>query len=165
MTLSDITIRTQVRPGDLGYISYMHAKIYHEEHQFNLDFDYHMAKSFVEFYELKNFEKHRFWIAEYQGEILGSLVLMDRGAEAQVRFYLLSPKARGLGLGKKLMQLFMDYLYQSSYLSCYLWTIKRLSPAISIYLKNGFKLEEEKSSFMYGHELLEQKYVVDLVQR
>jgi GNAT superfamily N-acetyltransferase len=85
---------------------------------------------------------------------------MHRGDAAQLRYFLLKPAYRGLGLGKKLMELYMDFYRQSGYTSSYLWTTNELPAAASLYSRYGFRLAEEKESSAFGKLLKEQKYVL-----
>jgi peptidyl-dipeptidase Dcp len=77
---------------------------------------------------------------------------------AQLRYFLIDPRYRGIGLGKKLMELYMEFLHQCKYRSSYLWTTHELDAAASLYKKHGFKLTEEKESTAFGKPLREQRY-------
>ena len=83
---------------------------------------------------------------------------MDRGQVAQLRYFLIEPEFRGLGLGQKLLNLYMDFLYQCGYKKSYLWTTHELNTAASLYKRFGFKLSEEKESTDFGKPLREQRY-------
>src|SRR5207244_11080205 len=69
---------------------------------------------------------------------------------------LIEPKYRSIGLGKKLMQLYMEFLRRGHYQSSYLWTTHELEAAASLYKRYGFKLTEEKESTAFGKRLKEQ---------
>jgi peptidyl-dipeptidase Dcp len=71
---------------------------------------------------------------------------------------LICPEYRGLGLGGKLMTLFMDFLKSSGFKSAYLWTTNELHKAASLYQRHGFVLVEERPSQVFGKPLHEQKY-------
>ena len=158
MKLSDIHIRTTPNPGDLGYISYLHGKIYAEEYQFGIEFDSYVAESLLELY--KDLENNCFWLAEHEDRIIGCLALVHRERVAQLRFFLIQQSYRGLGLGKKLMDAFFTKLHERQYASCYLWTKDGLPTAKGLYLRYGFELVEEKESLTFGKVALEQKYEV-----
>jgi GNAT superfamily N-acetyltransferase len=98
------------------------------------------------------------WVCEHDGEIIGFLLLMDRGEAAQLRYFLICPEYRGLGLGKKLMQLYVEFLHECGYKSSYLWTTDELDTAARLYQKHGFTLTEEKESSAFGKHLVERKY-------
>jgi peptidyl-dipeptidase Dcp len=90
--------------------------------------------------------------------MVGFLLLMDRGKAAQLRYFLIEPEYRGLGLGLKLLNLYMDFLQECGYKESYLWTTHELTAAAHLYQRVGFKLTEEKESTSFGKALREQRY-------
>ncbi len=159
--LDDILIRTELKPGDLGYMIYMHGDLYGREYGYGVQFEMYVAKGLCEFYGQYNPERNRVWLCEHKDRIIGSLLLMDRGKAAQLRYFLLEPEYRGIGLGRKLVDLYMDFLQKCGYKESYLWTTHELSTAAFLYKRVGFKLTEEKESTAFGKPLREQRY--DLV--
>jgi GNAT superfamily N-acetyltransferase len=157
-SLDVISIRTKLRPGDFGYITYMHGTLYTKEYGFGLQFETYVAKGLCEFYEKYNPERNRVWLCEHENRIIGSLFLMDRGKAAQLRYFLIEPEYRGIGLGSKLMNLYMDFLRECGYRESYLWTTHELTAAASLYKRVGFKLTEEKESTAFGKPLREHRY-------
>jgi peptidyl-dipeptidase Dcp len=93
--------------------------------------------------------------------MIGFLLLMDRGEAAQLRFFLIEPEYRGIGLGSKLLNLYMNFLRECGYKASYLWTTHELFTAALLYKRLGFQLTEEKESAAFGKPLREQRY--DLV--
>ncbi|MDQ3004035.1 MAG: GNAT family N-acetyltransferase [Chloroflexota bacterium] len=93
--------------------------------------------------------------------MIGFLLLMDRGESAQLRYFLIEPAYRDIGLGSRLMKHYMDFLRRCGYKKSYLWTTHELSTAASLYKRAGFQLTEEKESTSFGKPLREQRY--DLV--
>ena len=81
--------------------------------------------------------------------------------EAQLRYFIIEPAYRGIGLGNKLAGLFLNHLAEKKYQRAYLWTTNELFAAAGIYLKMGFRLSEEKKSGSFGKDVKEQRY--DLV--
>ena len=161
VSLDDISIRTGLRHGDFGYVVYMHGVLYGREYGYGLQFETYVAKGLCEFYEGYNPERNRIWACEHNGRMVGFLLLIDRGKAAQLRYFLIEPEYRGLGLGSKLLYLYMDFLKECGYKESYLWTTHELDAAIHLYKKVGFKLTEEKESTSFGKALREQRY--DLV--
>jgi ribosomal protein S18 acetylase RimI-like enzyme len=157
-TLNDITIRTELRPGDIGYIVYLHGLLYSREYQYGISFESYVAEGMAEFFRQYAPARNRVWICEHENRIIGFLLLMDRGAAAQLRYFIISPAYRGIGLGKELMRLYMDFLNQSGFRSSYLWTTHELPAAAALYRKHGFRLTEEKPSTAFGKAVTEQKY-------
>lgn len=158
VSLDDISIRTDLRPGDLGYVTYMHGALYHREYNYGLQFENYVSKGLCEFYEKYNPERSRIWACEHNEQMIGFLLLMDRGHAAQLRYFLIEPEYRGIGLGSKLMNLYMDFLRECGYKESYLWTTHELSTAASLYKRHGFQLTEEKDSTAFGKPLREQRY-------
>lgn len=159
INIDDITIRAELRPGDIGYVTWMHGAIYSNENGFGISFEAYVAKGLYEFY--KNYDPglDRVWVAEHDGRIVGFLLLMHReNNAAQLRYFLLEPEYRGIGLGKKLTNLFMDFLKAKDYASCYLWTTDEQDTAAAIYRKLGFTLTDEVESTEFGKLLKEHRY-------
>lgn len=158
ITLDSIIVRTKLQPGDIGYVTYMHGALYHSEYGYGLEFESYVAKGLCEFYEKYNPERNRTWACEHNGRMIGFLLLMDRGTAAQLRYFLIDPEYRGIGLGAKLLNLYMDFLHQCGYKESYLWTTHELDAAAFLYKRLGFKLTEEQESTSFGKPLREQRY-------
>ena len=144
--LDEIQIRTDIKPGDLGYVIYRHGKIYSEEYNYGVSFETYVAKGIYEFYESYDLEKDRVWICEHNNVIVGFLLLMHRNNNAaQLRYFYLEKDYRGIGLGKKLMKLYIGFFKKCGYTSSYLWTTNELQAAASLYTRYGFTLTEENT--------------------
>ena len=161
VSLDEITICTELRHGDLGYVVYLHGVLYGREYGYGIQFETYVAKGLCEFYEGYTPERNRVWVCEHKGHMIGFLLLMDRWKAAQLRYFLIEPEYRGLGLGSKLLNLYMGFLRECGYQESYLWTTHELDAAIHLYKRVGFKLTEEKESTSFGKALIEQRY--DLV--
>jgi peptidyl-dipeptidase Dcp len=158
ISLNDIHIRTELRPGDLGMVTYLHGHLYNKEYNFDIAFEAYVALGLHEFYKQYKPGTNRVWICEHDNKMVGFLLLMNRGKAAQLRYFILDPEYRGIGLGKKLMELYMKFLRECHYESSYLWTTHELHAAISLYKRHGFKLTEEKPSTAFGKPLTEHRY-------
>ena len=158
VSLNDISIRTELQPGDMGYITYMHGALYHKEYNYNLQFESYVAKGLCEFYEKYNPKRNRIWACEHENRMIGFLLLMDRGNAAQLRYFLIEPEYRGIGLGSKLLNLYIDFLSACGYKESYLWTTHELTTAAALYKRLGYRLTEEKESNSFGKPLTEQRY-------
>jgi len=157
--MENIRIRTQLKPGDLGYVIYRHGKLYGEEYNYGISFEIYVGAGMYEFYKNYDPDRDRAWICELDNNIIGFVLLMHReNNTAQLRYFYLEPEYRGIGLGKKLMQLYMDFLKEKGYQSSYLWTTHELHSAASLYKRHGFRLTEEKQSDAFGKPLKEQRY-------
>ena len=104
VSINDITIRTDLRSGDIGYVTYLHAILYKQEYGYGIEFESYVAAGLCEFYKSYTPERNRIWVCEHNGQMIGFLLLMDRGEAAQLRYFIIRPKYRGMGLGKKLMR-------------------------------------------------------------
>ncbi|HSI74929.1 MAG TPA: GNAT family N-acetyltransferase [Lunatimonas sp.] len=158
-SLDEISIRRKLFPGDMGTIIHRHGKLYHEEFGFGLGFERYVAESFADF--VRNFKEglDQVWICEYQGQFAGFIALLHRDQYmGQLRYFIIAPEFRGIGLGKKLTTEFMLTAREKKYQKIYLWTTTPLTKAASIYQKLGFKLVLEQESNSFGLPLIEQKY-------
>jgi len=161
ISMDDIFIRTEFRPGEAGYVTHLHGALYSKEYGYGLQFESYVAKGLCEFYEKYDPGRNRIWACEYHNRMIGFLLLMDRGTAAQLRCFLIEPEYRGIGLGSKLLNLYMEFLHQCGYKASYLWTTHELNTAALLYKRLGFKLTEEKESTAFGKPVREQRY--DLV--
>jgi peptidyl-dipeptidase Dcp len=159
MNIGDIKIRTKLQSGDLGYVIHLHGKLYKNQYDFGIEFESYVALGLHDFFHQYNPIKDRVWIAEHKNIIIGSLMLMHHeNNTAQLRYFLIEPEYRGIGLGRKMMNLFMEFLHASNYQSAFLLTTHELTTAASLYIHHGFKLTEEKTTNSFGKPLKEQRY-------
>ncbi|HET9825350.1 MAG TPA: GNAT family N-acetyltransferase [Chitinophagaceae bacterium] len=156
--LNNITIRTELKPGDIGYVIYLHGLLYKNEYNYGIEFETYVAAGLAEFYDRYDPLKDRVWICEHENKIIGFLLLMHRGAAAQLRYFILEPEYRGIGLGNRLMTLYMQFLREKNYKSSYLLTTDELLASAHLYKKFGFKLTEEKRSNAFGKPIVQQRY-------
>ncbi|WP_020527583.1 GNAT family N-acetyltransferase [Flexithrix dorotheae] len=150
-TLENINIRTNYKAGDIGYLTYMHGRFY----DFDSSFEFYVAETLAAFYKNMDPEKERFWVAENEEKIVGTIALKNTDNFAQLRYFLIDPEFRGIGLGKKLMDLFMEFFRQSNYKSSFLLTEARLQTAAHIYGKYGYQYV---SSNQTDFGLVEKRY-------
>jgi N-acetylglutamate synthase-like GNAT family acetyltransferase len=164
LKLDDITIRTELRPGDIGYVIYLHGLLYKKEYDYGIEFETYVAAGLAEFYRQYDSKKDGVWICEHKNRIVGFLLLMHRGEAAQLRYFIIEAAYRGVGLGNKLMTLYMDCLKQRNYKSSYLLTTDELPASAHLYKKFGFRLTGEKPSNAFGKAVMEQRYDLSLEQ-
>ena len=159
MDYKGISIRTVLKSGDIGYIIYLHGSLYEKEYNYGISFEAYVAKGLYEFYGQYDRQKDCVWICEHDHSIIGFLLLMHReNNSAQLRYFIVLPPYRGIGLGKKLMELFLQCLKEHNYRSAYLWTTNEQKAAAELYIRSGFKLVEEVDSTSFGKPLTEQRY-------
>ena len=93
--LDDIHIRTELKPGDIGYVIYMHGRLYKKEYNYGIGFETYVAAGLAEFYQQYDPPKDRVWICEYKNKMVGFLLSMHRGDAAQLRYFILKPRIQG----------------------------------------------------------------------
>lgn len=156
---NEIIIRSDIKPGDLGYVIYRHGAMYAKEYNHGVSFEVYVAEGICEFYNHYNFTKDRVWFCEHNNKIIGSLFLQHReNNTAQLRYFYLEKEYRGLGLGKLLMNRYIEFYKECQYDSSYLWTTDELDTAAAIYAKHGFLLTEEVATNSFGKTLVERKF-------
>lgn len=160
--LDDITIRTDVCPGDIGYITYMHGWIYREEYGYSTAFEGYVAESFYKFLLNYNPDNDHLWCAEHNGYIIGCIGIVGHGERAQLRWFLLDPHYRGIGLGRKLLQESLNFAKVKNYKSIYLDTTNDLDKAISMYTRAGFVKKLEKANNSWREDLTEFEFEMKL---
>ena len=155
-------IRTQLKPGDIGYLIYLHGVLYAREYGLDHTFEGHVAEKLGEFARQYDPSRDLIAIAETDQQIVGSIMIHGLPEQtAMLRFYLLHPDARGRGLGKQLMKLALDFCRAHNYKNVFLWTISELKTAIHIYEQAGFKCTERNTHEIWGAARTEERY--DLV--
>lgn len=150
-------------PGDMGWITHRHGVLYAEEHGWDESFEALVAQIVAEFINNYKPSKERCWIAEMDGEIVGSVLLVRVNDDvAKLRLLLVEPKARGLGLGTRLVEECIRFARQCGYEKIVLWTQSMLLPARHIYDKAGFKLVGEEKHQSFGHDLVGETWELSL---
>lgn len=160
----DITYRHEVTPGDIGYIIYLHGFIYGNESNFSSDFEKYVIKTFYDFLEKYAPEKDRIWMAEYNNKIVGCVAIMHQpNEEAQLRWFLLDPAFRGLGIGKKLLTDAIDFCKEKKFKNVFLLTTSLQDKALQMYKIAGFELTSSKEVSEWGKTFYEERYDLKLI--
>lgn len=155
------TIRTDLRPGDIGTIVLQHGLIYARERGFDITFEAYVAGPLSQFV-LSRTPRDCLWIAEQGGEFTGCIAIVGVNQEqAQLRWFLVDPSTRGSGLGKWLLNEAVAFAEKSGYKSVILWTESSLAPAAHLYRMAGFQKVESKPG-QWGVTVVEEKYVLQL---
>ncbi|MHA2031879.1 MAG: bifunctional helix-turn-helix transcriptional regulator/GNAT family N-acetyltransferase [Candidatus Kariarchaeaceae archaeon] len=150
--------------GDMGWVAYRHGILYMEEYGWDEHFEALVAQIVSDFIKNFNPKKERCWIAEIKGEIVGSVfVVEDNVTDAKLRLLLVEPKARGLGLGTRLVEECIRFTRRVGYKKLKLWTNDVLVDARNIYEKKGFKLVDKNEHHSFGHDLIGEYWELELV--
>jgi DNA-binding MarR family transcriptional regulator/GNAT superfamily N-acetyltransferase len=149
-----VTLRRH-RPGDIGWVVQRHGELYAREYGWNEDFEALVAQIAAEFIQKLDPARERCWIAERAGRRVGSVFVARKTAKvAKLRLLLVEPEARGIGLGRRLVDECVRFARRAGYRKLALWTQSNLDAARHIYAAAGFKLAGEERHRSFGHNLL-----------
>ena len=155
--ITGISIRTEPRPGDVDGIVHMHREIYAREYGFDDTFATYVHQPLSIFVQSHS-PRERLWIAELGSKIIGCVAIVaGEAGRGQLRWYLIDPEFRGLGLGRQLLHDAVAFARACGYPAIYLWTVSQLTAAAHLYQSLGFQKIEEKPGH-WGVDVLEEKY-------
>lgn len=151
------------QPGDMGWIVGRHAALYAQEYGWNAEFEAFVAEIAARFIRDFDPRRERCWMAERNGETVGSVVLVKHSEEvAQLRLLLVEPAARGLGIGERLVAESIAFARRAGYRAVTLWTNDILHAARRIYQRAGFRLVSEEPHHSFGADLVGQNWELAL---
>lgn len=152
-----------LRPGDLGWVVQRHGVVYADEYAWDLTFESLVARLVAEYVDNLDPQRENAWIAEIAGEPVASVFCVRRDEEtAQLRMLLVDAKARGYGIGSRLVDECIRFARRAGYSRMMLWTNDVLVSARRIYEAAGFRLLNEGQHHAFGHDLVEQTWELDL---
>jgi DNA-binding MarR family transcriptional regulator/N-acetylglutamate synthase-like GNAT family acetyltransferase len=158
-------ILRQHRPGDMGWVVHRHGVIYTQELGWTPDFEAVVARIVADFIDNFDPKRERCWIAERHGEIAGSVLLVqhpEKRDTAKLRLLLVESSARGLGLGKALVDECTHFARAEGYKKITLWTHDVLTAARHIYSQAGYKLVEQEPRHSFGIDVISETWELTL---
>lgn len=150
-------------PGDMGWVVQQHGEIYAREYGWNTEFEALVADIVAQYVRQHQPEWERCWMAELDGERVGSVFVVRKSKTvAQLRMLILTPKARGLGLGARLTDECINFARSKGYKKMVLWTNSCLGAARDIYAKRGFELVKSEAYEGFGQRLVGETWELTL---
>ena len=147
------------RPGDLGWIIQAHGRLYAEQYGWDESFETLVAGIVTDYAKDRDPRREAAWIAEVDGEPAGCVLCVRREEDvAQLRLLLVDPRARGRGIGGRLVEECLRFAQHAGYKRITLWTNDILHAARRLYERAGFELVESAPHHSFGHDLVEQTW-------
>lgn len=151
------------RPGDMGWVVQAHGEVYAREYGFDWTFEQLVAEIVAKF--IRDFDPacERAWIAEVDAERAGSVFLVRKTKTvAKLRLLILTPEARGLGVGQRLTDACIAFARDCGYRRIELWTQSNLTAARAIYAARGFVLKDSTPNEAFGQQLVSEVWELRL---
>jgi DNA-binding MarR family transcriptional regulator/N-acetylglutamate synthase-like GNAT family acetyltransferase len=149
--------------GDMGWVVQSNGSLYAQEYGWDETYEALVAQIVSDFVKNYDPKRERCWIAEKDGENIGCVFLVKESDQvARLRLLIVDPKARGLGVGKRLVDECTRFARQAGYKKITLWTNSVLLAARGIYDKAGYKLVKAEKHHSFGHDLIGETWELDL---
>ena len=159
---SEIVLR-EPKPGDLGWVVARHAELYAQEYGWGENFEGICAQIVADFVSKYDPKRERCWIAEMDGQNVGSVFLVkDSETIARLRLLLVDPVARGRGLGTRLTDECVRFARQSGYRGITRWTHQVLTAARRTYERAGFRLTSSEKRKSFGQDVVSEHWDMTL---
>lgn len=168
--MNGITLRHELRPGDVGWVVHRHGVLYAREYGWDARFEAYVAEALAAFALDHDPHRERLWLAETDGRIVGSIGIVDSKedigsphraeppATAQLRWFLVEPDRRGLGIGHRLVDEALAFCRATGRRRVVLWTVAGLDAAAHLYRRAGFSVAEQAPGRRWGSGIVEERY-------
>jgi DNA-binding MarR family transcriptional regulator/GNAT superfamily N-acetyltransferase len=151
------------QPGDMGWVVSRQGLLYAQEYGWDEQYEALAAKIAANFIEKFDARRERCWIAERKGEIIGAVFLVKHSKTvAKLRLLHVEAAARGLGIGKRLVDECVRFARRVGYKKMTLWTQSILFAARHIYKQAGFRCVGKKPHHSFGHDLVAETWDLKL---
>jgi GNAT superfamily N-acetyltransferase len=150
-------------PGDMGFVIQSHGATYAAEFGYDASFEALVAEICAQFLRSFDASRERCWIAEIDGEPVGSVFLVKHAEDiAKLRLLLVLPAGRGQGLGRRLVDECIGFARQCGYRKITLWTQSHLTEARTIYQDAGFTHVSSEPHRGFGRALIGETWELEL---
>ena len=151
------------RPGDLGWIVARHATFYFEHYGWREPFEAMCAQIVADFGNDHDSKRERCWVAERDGQTVGSIFVVKETDEiARMRLLLVDPSAQGLGIGAALIDASLAFAREAGYRRMTLWTHQVLTAARALYQSRGFTLTASEPHNSWGVDVVGETWDLEL---